>query len=106
MCGKGECDNTFPKEKCLSVSTTHSIWLWDWEDEKIEGLKYFEIYDIQEKEPPFSMSTYFNFYQPNWHGHLPKAEEENITASNVFWSDHPSKRPISTIQHTTSDQRS
>jgi hypothetical protein len=56
--------------------------------------KYFEIHGIQEKESPVSRSTYFNPYQSDWHGNLPKVEEENIAALNIARSDHRSKRPI------------
>jgi hypothetical protein len=70
---------------------------------KVESLQYFEICDVQVKEPMISRSTYINHYQSNWHGHLLEAEEENIVASNIVQSNHPSMRLINIIQHAASD---
>jgi hypothetical protein len=41
----------FSRKRCLSVSTTHIIQMWNREAEKFESLKYFEVHNIQEKEP-------------------------------------------------------
>jgi hypothetical protein len=40
-----------PIKRCLSVSTTRAIWTRDQEAEKFGDLKYFEVHNIQEKEP-------------------------------------------------------
>jgi hypothetical protein len=40
----------FPRQRFISVITTHMIWPQDWEAEKVGGLKYCETHNIQEKE--------------------------------------------------------
>jgi hypothetical protein len=41
----------FPKKRCLSVSTTHTIQTRDRGAEKFGSLKDFEVRDVLEKEP-------------------------------------------------------
>jgi hypothetical protein len=51
MCDRRQCDNLFPYKRCLSILTTCAIWPRDREAEKFRNLKYFEVRNIQEKEP-------------------------------------------------------
>jgi hypothetical protein len=63
-------------EKYLSVSMTRVIRQQDQEAKKVGSLKYFVVYDVEEKEPRVNRLTYPSLYQSDWHGHLPEAEEE------------------------------
>jgi hypothetical protein len=59
----------FHRKRCLSVSTAHATRSRNREAKKVASLKYFEVRNIQEKEPEINDQT----YQADWHGHLPKA---------------------------------
>jgi hypothetical protein len=41
----------FLRKRCLSISTTHEIWMRDRGAKKFGSLKYFEVRDIHKKEP-------------------------------------------------------
>jgi hypothetical protein len=41
----------FPRKNMHYVSTTYTIWMWDQGAKKFGNLKYFEVRNIDEKEP-------------------------------------------------------
>jgi hypothetical protein len=63
----------FPRKRCLSVSTTHTIRTWDRGAKKFRSLKDFEVCDVLKKEPG---SNGPSSYQADRHGYLPEVKGE------------------------------
>jgi hypothetical protein len=51
MRSRRQCDDSLPKKRCLSVSTTRAIQTWDRGAKKFGSLKDFEVHSIHKKEP-------------------------------------------------------
>jgi hypothetical protein len=63
----------FPRKRCLSVSTTRMIWMWDRGAKNFGSSKDFKVHDVLNKELGFNGP---NSYQADRHGYLSEVKRE------------------------------